>query len=61
MSLQTRIETLATRIGAQIKGLIHSDHPGLARALVNFGYVGGALQINACHNVTGVTRLAPGR
>lgn len=61
MSLVSQLALLATRIGAEIKGLIRPDHPGLARAWVNFGYVGGAIQINASHNVAGVTRLAAGR
>lgn len=61
MSLASQLALLATRIGAEIKGLIRPDHPGLARAWVNFGVVGGAIQINASHNVAGVTRLAAGR
>lgn len=61
MSFATQLSALAIRIGTEIKGLIRPDHPGLARAWVNFGYVGGAIQINASHNVSGVTRLAAGR
>lgn len=61
MSLVTQLAALAARIGTEIKGLIRPDHPGLARAWVNFGYVGGAIQINAAYHVTGVTRLAAGR
>jgi len=61
MSFATQLSALAIRIGTEIKGLIRPEHPGLARAWVNFGYVGGAIQINASHNVSGVTRLAAGR
>lgn len=61
MSLVEQLCALATRIGAEIKGLIRPDHPGLARAWVNFGYVGGAVQLHAAYNVAKVDRLAKGR
>lgn len=61
MSLVAQLSALASRSGLEIKGLIRPDHPGLARAWVNFGYVGGAVQINASFNVADVTRLAAGR
>jgi len=61
MSLVTQLSALATRIGSEIKGLIRPDHPGLARAWVNFGYVGGAIQLRAAHNIASVTRLGTGR
>lgn len=61
MSLVSQLALLATRVGAEIKGLVRPNHPGLARAWVNFGYINGALLIHASHNVTGVTRLAAGR
>lgn len=60
MSLVSQLALLATRIGAEIKTLVRPDHPGLARAWVNFGYVGGAIRINASHNVANVARLAKG-
>ena len=61
MSLVAQLSALATRIGTEIKGLIRPDHPGLARAWVNFGYVGGAIQLRAAYNVAAVTRLGTGR
>lgn len=61
MSLVSQLKTLATRVGTEIKGLVRPDHPGLARAWVNFGYVGSAIQISSSHNVAGVARLAAGR
>ena len=61
MSLASQLAALASRIGNEIKGLIRPDHPGLARAWVNFGYVNGAVQLRAAFNVASVTRLAAGR
>lgn len=61
MSLASRVTALASRIGAEIKGLIRPDHPGLARAWANFGYVGGAIQLRAAYNVASVTRISAGR
>ena len=61
MSLVAQLSALATRIGTEIKGLIRPDHPGLARAWVNFGYVGGEVQLRAAYNIASVTRLAKGR
>lgn len=61
MSLVAQLSALAARIGNEIKGLIRSDHPGLARAWANFGYMGGAIQLRAAHNVAAVTRLGTGR
>ena len=61
MSLVAQLSALATRIGTEIKGLIRPDHPGLARAWANFGYVGGAVNLRATHNVASVSRLAAGR
>lgn len=61
MSLVAQLSQLATRIGTEIKGLIRPDHPGLARAWVNFGYVGGTIQLRAGYNVASVTRLGIGR
>lgn len=61
MSLASQLSALASRIGNEIKGLIRPDHPGLARAWVNFGYVNGAVQLRAAYNVASVTRLAAGR
>lgn len=61
MSLATQLSLLAVRIGTEIKGLIRSDHPGLARAWANVGYAGSAMQLRADYNVASVTRLAAGR
>lgn len=61
MSLVAQLSALAARIGTEIKGLIRPDHPGLARAWANFGYVGGAVDLRAAHNVASVSRLAAGR
>ena len=61
MSLVAQLSALATRIGSEIKGLVRPDHPGLAKAWVNFGYVGSAVQLRAAHNVASVTRLGTGR
>ena len=61
MSLASQLSVLASRIGNEIKGLIRPDHPGLARAWVNFGYANGSGQLRADHNVASVTRLAAGR
>ena len=61
MGLVTQLSALAARIGTEIKGLIRPDHPGLARAWANFGYVSGAIQLRAAYNVASVTRLATGR
>lgn len=61
MSLVAQLSLLATRIGTEIKGLIRPDHPGLARAWVNFGYVGGQVRLRAAHNVASVTRIGTGR
>jgi hypothetical protein len=61
MSIASQLSALASRIGNEIKGLIRPDHPGLARAWVNFGYANGSVQVRAAHNVASVTRLATGR
>jgi len=61
MSLASQISALTNRIATEIKSLVRPEHPGIARAWVTFGYIGGAIQIVASHNVSGVTRLATGR
>jgi hypothetical protein len=61
MSLAAQLSALATRIGTEIKGLVRPNHPGLARAWANFGYVGGTIRLRAAHNVASVTRLSTGR
>ncbi|MFA7282642.1 MAG: hypothetical protein WC100_21345 [Sterolibacterium sp.] len=61
MSLVSKVSALATRLANEVKTLVRPDHPGIARAWVCFGYIGGAIVINASHNVSGVTRLAAGR
>ncbi|WP_454258600.1 hypothetical protein [Pseudoxanthomonas mexicana] len=61
MSLVTRITTLASRIGLEVKTKIDASHPGVAKAWVCFGYVGSQIVIRAAHNVASVTRTAAGR
>jgi hypothetical protein len=61
MSLASRISTLASRIGLEVKAKIDATHPGLARAWVSFGYVGTQVVIFASFNVASVTRIATGR
>ena len=61
MSLASQIAVLANRVATEIKSLVRPEHPGLARAWVTFGYVGGGIHIAASHNVSGVTRQAAGR
>ncbi|WP_127476573.1 hypothetical protein [Sulfurivermis fontis] len=61
MSLSAQLSALATRIGQEIKGLVRPEHPGIARAWVNFGYVNGAIVVRAAYNVASVRRLAKGR
>ena len=61
MSLTSQISALASRVATEIKALVRPDHPGLARAWVSFGYIGGTIQISAAYNVSGVTRLSTGR
>ena len=61
MSLTSQLAALANRVATEIKTLVRPEHPGIARAWVTFGYIGGAIQIGASHNVSGVTRLATGR
>ena len=52
MSLASKISALAIRLAREIKTLVRPEHPGLARAWVTFGYVGGIIQIVASHNVS---------
>ena len=61
MSLASQLAALANRVATEIKVLVRPEHPGIARAWVTFGYIVGAIQIGASHNVSGVTRLAAGR
>jgi hypothetical protein len=61
MSLASRISTLASRIGLEVKTKIDASHPGVAKAWVCFGYAGGQVVIRASYNVASVTRLATGR
>lgn len=61
MSLATQISALASRLATEIRSLVRPEHPGIARAWVSFGHIGGSIQIGASHNVAGVTRLAAGR
>ncbi len=61
MSLASQLAALANRVATEIKALVRPEHPGIARAWVTFGYIGGSIQISASHNVSGVTRLSTGR
>jgi len=61
MTLANRIADLASRIGKLIAAKIDANHPGVARAWVNFGVVSGGIVLRARHNVASVTRLATGR
>ncbi len=61
MSLAQRITELAQRIGEEMRHLVATDHPGLARAWVNFGWEGGQVRIHAAHGVEDVIRLGRGR
>lgn len=61
MSLASQIAALANRVATEIKALVRPEHPGIARAWVTFGFIGGTIEIGASHNVSEVTRLATGR
>ena len=61
MSLAQQIADLAARIGQELKDRVTTEHPGLARAWVCFGWVEDHLVIHAQHNVKKVMRLAPGK
>ena len=61
MSLASQIAALTNRVATEIKALVRPEHPGIARAWVKFGYIGGTIHIGASHNVSAVTRLATGR
>lgn len=61
MSLAQSIADLAVRIGQEMKHLIGTDHPGLARAWVNFGWDGRQVRLHAGHGVEEVLRLGKGR
>lgn len=61
MSLASAIAALANRIGFEVKAKIDANHPGVARAWVSFGYVGGQVEIASAYNVASVVRTAVGR
>ena len=61
MSLASAIAALASRIGFEVKTKIDASHPGVARAWVSFGYVGGQVMIASSYNVASVVRTAVGR
>ena len=61
MSLVSAIAALASRIGFEVKAKIDASHPGVARAWVSFGYVGGQVVIASSYNVASVVRTAVGR
>lgn len=61
MDLARRIADLATHVAVEIKSRITADHPGVARAWVDFGYVKGQVIVRASFNIAAVTRLAEGK
>lgn len=61
MSLASRISALASRIGLEVKTKIDATHPGLARAWVCFGSIGGNIVVRSSYNVASVIRTAAGR
>ncbi len=61
MNLVQKISDLAVAVGTEVKSRITAYHPGVAKAWVCFGYVGGQMVTRAGYNVQGVTRLAAGR
>ena len=61
MSLVSAIAALASRIGFEVKTKIDASHPGVARAWVSFGYLGGQVVIASSYNVASVVRTAVGR
>lgn len=61
MSLAQGLADLAARIGRELKARVVPEHPGLARAWVNFGWARGRLRLYAGYNIQKVLRLAPGR
>jgi hypothetical protein len=61
MSLVQRVAELAARMGDVVATKIDATHPGLARAWVCFGYLGGQILVRSSHNVASVTRTAAGR
>ncbi len=61
MSLVSRLTSVITAIGAEVKNRITANHPGVAKAWVCFGYINNAIQIQASFNVASVTRLSSGR
>jgi hypothetical protein len=61
MSLVSRLTSVITAIGAEVKNRISADHPGVARAWVCFGYINNTIQIQSSFNVASVTRLSSGR
>jgi hypothetical protein len=60
MSLVSQLAALVTAIGAEVKNRITANHPGVAKAWVNFGYVSSAMQLRSAMNVTSITRLSAG-
>lgn len=60
MTLSQRVADLASRIGAELKQRIDADHPGVAKAWVNFGWT-NRIEMGAAYNVALVLRLSEGR
>ena len=61
MDLARRIADLAARVAVEIKSRITADHPGVAKAWVDFGFVKGEVIVRASYNIASVMRLAEGR
>lgn len=61
MSLVQKISKLATAVGTEIKSRITAFHPGVAKAWVCFGYVGGQIVVRDGYNVQSVSRQATGK
>ncbi len=61
MDLTRRIADLAARVAIEIKSRITADHPGVAKAWVDFGVVKGQVVVRASYNIASVMRLAEGK
>lgn len=61
MSVTERLEALAYRIGCEVRERVDETYPGLTRAWVSFGCVGGRVVVGTGYNVDKVIRLGAGR
>ena len=61
MDLARRIANLAARVAVELKSRITADHPGVAKAWVDFGLVKGQVIVRASYNIASVMRLAKGK